>query len=216
MTKNANEILYFGDPMCSWCWGFMPVIKSIHNEFNDTAPLSIILGGLHAYDDFPMSADYKKSIRHHWEDVNKATDAVFDYRFFDRDGFILNTEPACRAVVTVRKIDPSVALPFYESISRCFYAENKDTTDQQTFEPLAEQVGINIEQFFEDFKSDETIVETKSDFQFSKNLGVTGFPTVIVKENKKMALLTAGYQPYQNLKPAIERWLNNGLVEETE
>jgi len=212
MIKKANEILYFGDPMCSWCWGFAPVIKSIRREFNDRAPLSIILGGLHAYDNFPMSKNYKENIRHHWKDVDETTGAVFDYSFFDRDGFILNTEPACRAVVAIRKIDPTVALPFYESISRCFYSENKDTTDQKTFEPLVEQVGINIEQFSQEFKSEETIGETKNDFQFSKKIGVTGFPTLVVKQNEKLSLLTAGYQPYLNLKHALEHWLNNGLT----
>jgi putative protein-disulfide isomerase len=199
--------------MCSWCWGFASVKDSIHKDFNHEAPLSIILGGLHAYDDFPMSNNYKTNIRHHWEDVNRATDAVFDYRFFDRDGFILDTEPACRAVVTIRKMKPNVVLSFYESVSRSFYSENKDTTVSNTFKPLAEQVGIDFKEFDQIYNSSQIKDETKSDFQFSKKIGVTGFPTVLVKEGEKLALLTAGYQPYQTLKPAIEDWLKNGLSE---
>ena len=199
--------------MCSWCWGFASVIDSIHKDFNHEAPLSIILGGLHAYDDFPMSNNYKTNIRHHWEDVNRATGAVFDYRFFDRDGFILDTEPACRAVVTIRKMKPNVVLSFYESVSRSFYSENKDTTVSNTFKPLAEQVGIDFKEFDRIYNSSQIKDETKSDFQFSKKIGVTGFPTVLVKEDEKLALLTAGYQPYQTLKPAIEDGLKNGLSE---
>ncbi|MBT4939278.1 MAG: DsbA family protein [Rhodospirillaceae bacterium] len=209
----TNEILYFGDPMCSWCWGFAPVLNAIHDDFGEQAPLSIIVGGLHAYDDFPMGDDYKADIRHHWEDVNKATGAVFDYRFFDREGFVLDTEPACRAVVTARQMNPGVLLPFYESISRSFYSENKDTTDVLTFKPLAEEVGLDFEEFADKFASDELKEVARSDFQFSQQIGVTGFPTVVVKEDDKMALLSAGYQPYQNLKPAIEDWLANGLQE---
>ena len=122
MTK---EIIYFGDPMCSWCWGFAPVIARIDEVYRDRAPVSIVVGGLHAFDDFPMSAEYKASIRHHWEDVNKATGAEFDYGFFDRNGFILDTEPACRSVVTARQFDPGKSLEFYESVSRNFYFETK-------------------------------------------------------------------------------------------
>ena len=76
-----NEIIYIGDPMCSWCWGFAPVIKSIHKDFEREAPVSLILGGLHAHDAFPMDEDYKANIKHHWQDVNRTTGAVFDYRF---------------------------------------------------------------------------------------------------------------------------------------
>jgi putative protein-disulfide isomerase len=212
----TNEIIYVGDPMCSWCWGFAPVINLIQNDFHDEAPLSIILGGLHAYDDFPMDSDYKNDIRNHWEDVNKATGAVFDYSFFDRRAFILDTEPACRAVVAIRQINPAVALTFYESISCSFYSENKDTTDVDTFKPLVENVGINFAEFATKFHAHEIKEETKSDFTFSKKVGVTGFPTVLVKEDDKLALLTAGYQPYQNLKPVILDWLKNGLPEHPE
>jgi putative protein-disulfide isomerase len=212
----TNEILYIGDPMCSWCWGFAPVLNAIQDEFGDEAPVSIILGGLHAYDDFPMSKDYKANIRRHWEDVNKATGAIFDYSFFDREDFVLDTEPACRAVVTARHMNRAVLLPFYESISRSFYSENKDTTDLQTFRPLAEEVGLDFAEFSEIFGSPEIKDNTKSDFQFSQQLGVTGFPTVVVKEGDKLALLTAGYRPFQDLQPAIEDWLTNGLQEAPE
>ncbi|MDC0196592.1 DsbA family protein [Gammaproteobacteria bacterium] len=209
----TRAIVYIGDPMCSWCWGFAPVISSIYKDFKNEAPLSIVLGGLHAYDDFAMSNDYKSNIRHHWEDVNKATGAVFDYQFFERDNFILDTEPACRAVVTVRQIKPNIVLSFYEAISRSFYSENKDTTSLKTFRELAGKFNIDPDEFDQRFNSEQVKTETNNDFQFSKKIGVTGFPTLLLKEGEKLALLTAGYQPYQNLEPIIKDWLNSGLSE---
>ena len=209
----TNEILYFGDPMCSWCWGFAPVLNAIEKKFGDEAPVSVIVGGLHAYDNFPMSKTYKANIRHHWEDVNKATGALFDYTFFNRDGFVLDTEPACRAVVTARLMDKSILIPFYESISRSFYSENKDTTDLKQFKSLAEEVGLDFVDFSKIYNQLKTKENTRNDFNFTKKIGVTGFPTVIIKEDEKMALLTAGYQSFQNIEPKIEAWLSNGLKE---
>ena len=209
----TNEILYFGDPMCSWCWGFAPVLNAIEKKFGDEAPVSVIVGGLHAYDNFPMSKTYKANIRHHWEDVNKATGAIFDYKFFNRDGFVLDTEPACRAVVTARLMDKSILIPFYESISRSFYSENKDTTDLKQFKSLAEEVGLDFVDFSKIYNQLKTKENTRNDFNFTKKIGVTGFPTVIIKEDEKMALLTAGYQSFQNIEPKIEAWLSNGLKE---
>jgi putative protein-disulfide isomerase len=156
-----------------------------------------------------MSNDYKTNIRHHWQDVNTATGAIFDYRFFDRDKFILDTEPACRAVVTIRQIKPESVLLFYESISRSFYSENKDTTVLKTFKLLVEELDIDFKEFDKQFNSEHTKVETKNDFQFSKKIGVTGFPTLLVKEDEKLALLTAGYKPYKTLRPVIENWLSS-------
>jgi len=209
----TNEILYFGDPMCSWCWGFAPVLNAIEKKFGDEAPVSVIVGGLHAYDNFPMTKTYKANIKHHWEDVNKATGALFDYTFFNRDGFVLDTEPACRAVVTARLMNKSILIPFYKSISRSFYSENKDTTDLKQFKSLAEEVGLDFVDFSKIYNQLKTKENTRNDFNFTKKIGVTGFPTVIIKEDEKMALLTAGYQSFQNIEPKIEAWLSNGLKE---
>lgn len=209
----SREIIYFGDPMCSWCWGFAPVITRIQNDYGSEAPLRIVLGGLHAFDSKPMSQNYKDTIRHHWESVNAATGALFDFSFFDRDGFVLDTEPACRAVVTARSMEVENLLAFYETVSRSFYTENKDTTRADTFGPLATEAGLDAEEFAVKFESDDIKQETKNDFFRSQSLGVTGFPTLVVNDNDQLALLTAGYQPFENLKPAIDHWLEHGLQE---
>ena len=213
-------IIYFGDPMCSWCWGFAPVIREIEGTFGHEAPLSIVLGGLHAFDTEPMSDTYKTTIRHHWEDVNKATGAAFDFTFFDREGFVLDTEPACRATVTVRTMDKSKVLVFYESVSHSFYLGNKDTTDVKNLKALASEVNLDPDVFEAQFESDYIKQMTLKDFGYSKQLGVSGFPTVLVKESNngggKLGLLSAGYQPYASLEPVIENWLSSGLQENPE
>lgn len=208
MTK---EIIYFGDPMCSWCWGFAESITKIQSEYANEAPLKIIVGGLHAFDTNPMSQSYKDTIRHHWESVNQATGVPFDYGFFDREGFVLDTEPACRAVVTARHMNVGNLLAFYESVSRSFYEENKDTTALETFLLLAEEAKLDTATFADLFQSADIKQATKDDFFRSQSLGVTGFPTLVISENEQLAMLTAGYQPFENLKPIIEHWLENGI-----
>ena len=205
--------------MCSWCWGFAPTIKELSKTYKNSAPLAITTGGLHAYDTHTMDNQYKDIIRHHWEDVEKATSAHFDYSFFNRTDFVLDTEPACRAVVVVRKMENSKALTYYELISRSFYKENQDTTDTDTLKKLAKEVDLDTDEFIELFESDLIKQETLEDFRFTQRVGITGFPTLIAKEkseeDQKLALLSAGYQPYENLIPIIDHWLKNGLEETT-
>ena len=91
--------------MCSWCWGFSPVLNKIIKKYSNAAPTRLVVGGLHAFDTDPMSDEYKARIKHHWEQVAEATGQPFNYAFFDREGFVLDTEPACRASVVVRLVD---------------------------------------------------------------------------------------------------------------
>lgn len=211
LAPGGREIIYVGDPMCSWCWGFAPVLTRIKADYDAIAPLRVVVGGLHAFDTEPMNNDYKATIKHHWEQVAEATGQPFNYAFFERDGFVLDTEPACRASVTVRSIKPAALLPFYESIHKGYYVEDTDTTATETFITYAEREGIDGAAFVGAFESDAMRQETLGDFRWCQLVGVTGFPTVILHEDGKMAALTFGYQPFDNLKPALDSWTSGEM-----
>ena len=67
------------------------------------------------------------------------------------------------------------------------------------------------------FESDLLKHTTLEDFRYSQKLGVTGFPTLVGKEqcgeHQKLALISAGYQPYEQIKPVIDHWIEYGLEE---
>ena len=62
----------------------------------------------------PQDKDY---IREAWTRVGAATGQPFDFSFLDREGFVYDTEPACRAVVTARRLLPRIALPFMARVA---------------------------------------------------------------------------------------------------
>ncbi|MFQ5523922.1 MAG: DsbA family protein, partial [Acidimicrobiia bacterium] len=37
-----TKLIYVGDPMCSWCWGFAPEIEDLADEY----PVEVVVGGL--------------------------------------------------------------------------------------------------------------------------------------------------------------------------
>ncbi len=201
-----KEIIYVGDPMCSWCWGFSPVLNRIRADYDAIAPMRVVVGGLHAFDSDPMSEDYKATIRSHWEHVAEATGQPFNYAFFDRQGFVLDTEPACRATVTVRNIKPAAVWSFYESIHKGYYVEDTDTTVLETFMAYAERENINGDEFKASFESDAMRQETLEDFSWCQQAGVTGFPTVVLREDRHHGALTVGYRQFDDLKPTLDAW----------
>jgi putative protein-disulfide isomerase len=124
---------------------------------------------------------------------------------------VLDTEPACRAAVTARAMDEPGALDFYEAISRNFYTENQDTTRLETFLALAAEAGLDVDTFAEYFASDELKDATKAEIDFAKHLGIKGFPTIVAREDDRLALLCVGWRPLSALKPVVDEWLSEGL-----
>ena len=211
-----REILLIVDPMCSWCWGFSPTIGATAEEFAGQALIFPIVGGLRPLTEDPMTGQAKAEVRHHWADVEKASGQSFDYSFFDRDGFIYDTEPACRALVTVRTLKPEAALGFLAAQHRAFYAENRDITDAAVLAELAETAGVDRDAFLAAFPTRKLIYLTATDFFRSQSMGVTGFPTVVLRSEGNLSLLTAGFQPFAALKPQLENWIAGGVDAEKE
>ena len=203
-----QQLIYFADPMCSWCWGFSPAMESVMARFGDQLPVRLILGGLRPGTTDAMDDSMKSSIREHWEHVHEASGQPFDFAFFDRESFVYDTEPACRAVVAARKIDPAKAMPLLKRAHKAFYAENADVTDRAVLCALAEEVGLDRTEFEAVYDAEETVEETRKDFAIAYHSGVTGFPTLIVGSDKDgYAAVTRGFQPGDRIEAMIDGWL---------
>lgn len=201
----VNELVYFADPMCSWCYGFSPAIAAIEQQFRGRLPMRLVMGGLRAGQTRPMREEDKEYIRSAWSRVHAASGQPFDFAFFDREGFVYDTEPACRAVVTMRGRDPSRALAFMVRIQSAFYAQNRDVTSSEVLSDLAAEEGQNRDQFAAALLSPDLRNETFRDFLTAQEFGVQGFPALIVGE--QYALVTSGFRPLEGLPEALESWL---------
>lgn len=204
---SERHFLYIADPMCSWCYGFAPVIEKLAHHFDGRLPVQVMLGGLRAGNTVAMRAEDRAYIKNAWTKVSAATDQPFDHAFFDRETFTYDTEPACRAVVTARHLQPGQALALKSQISRAFYSANRDMTDTDEIVRVAEEAGFNGPMFRAAFQQPEIRNETLRDFQTAKQMGIEGFPCLLAGTEAGYAMVTNGYRPIDGMIEGIEAWL---------
>ncbi len=204
-----HELMYFSDPMCSWCYGFGPVIEKLQESYADRMPLQMILGGLRPDEERPLPEKMSAEIAHHWEAVKEMTGREFDFSFFEKHpGFVYNTALACRAVVAAGRGDSPRPMQFQHALQSRFYAQGEDPTDVETFASVAEEVGLDPAQFREAYADDETESITRNNFAVARAFGINGYPTVVLHErdgeNEKHILVSRGYMPYEDMHERIE------------
>ena len=208
---SEHRFIYFADPMCSWCYGFAPVIWALAERFEGRMDVQLVMGGLRAGNTAPMREEDRAYIRDAWARVHAASGQPFDFSFLEREAFVYDTEPACRAVVAVRRLKPQMALPFMARISQAFYAENRDMTSAEEIAGVAEEAGFDQQEFGDAFRAADTRNETFRDFLTAQELGIRGFPTLIAgSEDNGYALVTNGYRPLEELLDPLERWWDAG------
>jgi len=198
---------YFADPMCSWCWGFSPVIKHIKEVFSEKINISLNLGGLRPGTSEQISSTLRDEILHHWHEVHHLTGQKFNFDDAMPTGFIYDTEPASRAVLSFGKLQPKNTLDYFSSIQSAFYTQNRDVTQEPVLVELVESFGIESQTFQELFISAEMRSLTQEHFKRSRQANVRGFPTLIFQKGKNIETLSRGYVPWENISEMLHERL---------
>lgn len=201
----GDTLIYIGDPMCSWCYGFAPEITEVKEHYPGME-FRLVLGGLRPHGSETM-ATLGTFLGHHWDEVHKRSGQPFNHGILTDSNFVYNTEPACRAVVVARKLKPEVELAFFKAVQRAFYVHNQNTADPLTYAGLAEEFGMDTETFITHFNAEETRQECLEDFRLTAAMGIQGFPAVVIKHKGQFFLAANGYTSAENLIRTIDRIL---------
>ena len=130
----------------------------------------------------------------HWAHVAKESGLPFNDAALAREGFVYDTEPACRAVVTVRATQAARALPYLKRVQRAFYADGRDVTDAGVLADLAAEEGLDRTVFLASHDSPEAREAVRRDFAAAQQTGVAGFPTLAVGyPDRRYFLLSSGF-----------------------
>ena len=206
---DGPHLIYFADPMCSWCYGFSPVIEEIRTTFGRALPVRVVMGGLRPGTETPMTDDARREVLGHWSHVEEATGLPFTSAALDRDDFVYDTDPGARAVIVARREGDDMGVSYLARAQRAFYAEGLDLTSGEVLANLAEELGMDRLSFLEQWETEEAKQETWRDYAISQRAGVTGFPTLVAGPNEAgvYGVVTRGFAPGDQVLGALKEWI---------
>ena len=202
------NLIYIGDAMCSWCYGFAKPLDELLADPQGAAPLQIalIVGGLRPFTTEPMTPARADELAGHWQHVEQASGQPFTpapNTAMHRPGFIYDTEPASRATVTVRSLWPQHAWRYFKAVQSAFYAEGRNVTEPGVLADVAEALDLPRVEFGEAFASQQMRDATLKDFQQSQAWGIRGFPTLVAEHGDHLHLVGNGYMPIATLRAKL-------------
>lgn len=201
---SQDTIYYVGDPLCSWCYGFAPEISKVKEHYSGKLEFEIIMGGLRPNNTETMK-DLGDFLKHHWEQVEERSGQKFNYGLLSDYSFVYDTEPPARAVWVVRQLKPEAEFSFFKDVQVLFYLENKNTNFKESYVSLLTKHEIDIEKFNALFDSDDAKFGVNQDFRFAGELGVRGFPSVLLKKGEEWILISNGYSGSESVIKTIDR-----------
>lgn len=196
----AVEFVYVGDVMCSWCWGFAPVLDRLRKRFR--IPIRVVNGGLrpgpHAQLLDPEMASYLTGA---WSKVEEATGQPFDPTWLAKrlEGppWKFDSELPAIAVTVMRRHSPEDALNFFCDLQHAFYARGADLTEPAAYRPLLARYPVDADRLHSELLTPEAQRAAWEDFQEARTMGVFGFPSLFIRQNGQLAAVARGYQPFE-------------------
>jgi putative protein-disulfide isomerase len=194
------KLILVADPMCSWCYGFGKEVTELRQAVPELE-LQIVMGGLRPGETAVMPKAQRVARLEHWSRVEAASGLPFNREaFVANDNLVYDTEPACRAVVTARRLAPSVdQLAVLRSIQHAFYADGRDITKGEVLAEVGAAALAKLGfattpgEFLEAWQSSEVIAETRNDFLQARHWGVASFPSLLMEDGDKLYNLAPGY-----------------------
>jgi putative protein-disulfide isomerase len=177
-----TKLYYVHDPMCSWCWGFTTVWRSIQDQLPDSVSVQRVLGGLAPDSNDPMPTSMQLNLQQNWQRIQQVIPGTsFNYDFWSANSPRRSTYPACRAVIAAKAQGDEYELPMIQAIQEAYYLHAKNPSDDSTLIELSEAIACDVNRFEADLNSDQTQSDLASEIYFARRLGAQGFPSLFIE-----------------------------------
>lgn len=197
-----GTLYYFGDPMCSWCWGFKPVLEQVDREYPELKRVTV-MGGLRGGEEVPMGDDLAEMIRNAWFRIEQSTGQQFNHDLWREHRPLATTWPACRAVLAARLLDPKMEWPYMVGMFHAYFSRALDPSRKETHLEVAKEQGFEPEAFAAMLESGEVERALQQDLLTTQRFGITGFPSAVLSVGDGNYLISPGYQPVEGIRKAI-------------
>jgi len=210
MTTSDSDLglVLVADPMCSWCWGFAPVVRRLAEDLD--LPVRVVVGGLRPGPAAVELDDHMAQfLQGCWTEVHKASGQPFDHTLLQTRGWHYDTELACTAVVAARRRAPEHSFAMLEHLHHAFYMGGSVLSDPTVYPGIfgSFEGALDPDDLISDLSDAAVRKETWADFSWCMRNGIRGFPALLVAEGPELTLVTRGFAPYDVLASPLSQFL---------
>lgn len=209
-TESVNqlfaEILYATDPICSHCWALEPAWRKLLYHYGANVKFRHVYGGLlpgwQGFQDAGAGIRKPADVAPHWAEVAQHYGQPIDPSVWLTDPLDSSYPPSI-AVHAVRMLAPEHEETFLRRIREALFLEAKNIACFELLAEYAQALGIDGQQFTTLYQSGVAEACFRRDLAEVRQLGVLGFPTLIIQANAGKRAVLHGSQPYARLEQAL-------------
>ena len=207
------DIVYYTDPLCCWSWAFEPVWRRLRYEYSDEISYRYCMGGLlpgwKNYNDSVNSVTRPAQMGPVWMHAQQLSGMPIQPDIWMRDP-PASSYPACMAVKCAGLQSADAGEVFLRCLREAIMIRSANITNKEVLLIIAEEVAAIIpafdpDRFRLDLAGDVALEAFRKDLLEVQHHNISRFPTLLVKNKNKQAILIAGYRPYNVLLQSLRK-----------
>lgn len=216
--KKTIHLYYVTDPICSHCWAIEPVLRRLIVQYGHYFHFHTVMGGLlekwHDGPIDPANGIYKPAdVAPHWREVGKFSRMPIDGSLMI-DNPVQSSYPASRVFKVIQKQHgDEKAFEYLRRAREALFVFNKNISDESVLIHIVNKLGLDGEAIVAEAEKPSGQQLLNEDFVLARNLGVRGFPTIIMINEENKGAKIVGGRPFEYYVEGLKQVLNTDQLQ---
>lgn len=212
---SPTRLVYVFDAYCGWCFGFGPALHEFATAHVGQVKIEMVSGGLFVGQPLAPLRSMPYVARAN-ERIAQLTGARFGdgYRRLVEDGsFVMDSGAAAVGFAALRAEAPAQVAPdLAAAMQRAFYVDGLSLSDPETYVRISRSHHLDDAAVIARLDTPATVAAAKADFERSRSLGVSAFPTLLVPTSTGTARLGGPTSTARQLAAALDQHRRSARV----
>lgn len=213
--KKTIELYYVTDPICSHCWALEPVLRKFVDQYGHYFNMHTLMGGLlekwDGFADVSNGISGPADVAGHWKEVGEHSRMPIDGTVW-LDSPIESSYIPSRVYKVIQKNNPELANTFLRRAREELFAFNQNIAQDDILIRIVDQIGLNGAEIVQQSKLPEANTSLHEDFQLVRQLGVRGFPTIVMVNEEQKGVRVVGARSLEDYVNALQQILPHETI----
>ena len=209
--RKSVDVYYVTDPICSHCWALEPVLRRFVEQYGHYVNFHTIMGGLlekwAGFADVSNGISSPSDVAGHWREVGEHSRMPIDGTLW-LENPIQSSYPPSRVFKVIQKHNGEIANVFLRRAREAVFVFNQNIAENSVLIGIVNNLGLDGEKIVKEAELPIGQQLLTEDFALASQLGVRGFPTIIMLNEENKGVKIVGSQTLDSYTSGLKQVLN--------
>ena len=210
-NRKSVDVYYVTDPICSHCWALEPVLRRFVEQYGHYVNFHTIMGGLlekwDGFADVSNGISSPSDVAGHWREVGEHSRMPIDGTLW-LENPIQSSYPPSRVFKVIQKHNGELANVFLRRAREAVFVFNQNIAENSVLIGIVNNLGLDGEKIVKEAELPIGQQLLTEDFALASQLGVRGFPTIIMLNEENKGVKIVGSRTLDSYTSGLKQALN--------